>query len=45
MGREQKGQVRDSGKGKWGTLARKPLNSENPVCPRMGHLIGAAWFI
>ena len=33
------------GWGKKGTLARKPLNSEKPVRPRTGLLIGAAWFI
>ena len=33
------------GRGKKGTLARKPLYSENPVRPRTGLLIGAAWFI
>ena len=43
MGREQKG--RGWGRGKKGTLARKPLYSEKPVRPRTRLLIGAAWFI
>ena len=31
------------GRGKKGTLARKPLYFEKPVRPRTGLLIGAAW--
>jgi len=31
------------GRGKKGTLARKPLDFEKPVRPRTGLLIGAAW--
>ena len=33
------------GRGKKGTLPRKPLYSEKPVRPRTWLLIGAAWFI
>ena len=33
------------GRGKKGTLARKPLYSKKPVRPRTGLLIGAAWFV
>jgi len=31
------------GKGKKGMLARKPLDFEEPIWPRTGLLIGAAW--
>jgi len=31
------------GRGKKGTLARKPLDFEKPVHPRTGLLIGVAW--
>jgi len=31
------------GRGKKGTLARKPPDFEKPVCPRTGLLIDAAW--
>ena len=43
MGREQKAKRKGVGKGKKGTLARKPLDFEKPVRPRTGLLIGAAW--
>ena len=44
-GESKKDERRGWGRGKKGTLARKPLYSENPVRPRTGLLIGAAWFI
>ena len=44
-GESKKGEGGGWGRGKEGTLARRPLNSEKPVRPRTGHLIGAAWFI
>jgi len=43
MGREQKVEEAEWGRGKKGTLAHKPLDFEKPVCPRTGLLIGAAW--
>ena len=43
MGREQKGGRKGVGEEKEGTLARKPLDFEKPICPRTGLLIGAAW--
>jgi len=42
MGREQKGGRKGWGRGKKGTLARKPLDFEKPVRPRTVLLIGAA---
>jgi len=42
MGREQKGGKKGWGRGKKGTLARKPVDFERPVRPRTGLLIGAA---
>jgi len=33
------------GRGAEGTLARKPHDSEKPIRPRTGLLIGVAWYI
>jgi len=43
MGKSKKVERRGWGRGKKGTLARKPLDFENPVRPRTGLLIGVAW--
>jgi len=42
-GESKKLKGRGWGRGKKGTLARKPLDFEKPVRPRTGLLIGAAW--
>ena len=42
-GKSNKVKGRGWGRGKKGTLARKPLDFEKPVRPRTGLLIGAAW--
>ena len=43
MGREQNGGSKGVGEGNEGNAARKSLDFENPVRPRAGLLIGAAW--
>ena len=42
-GESKKVEGRGWGRGKKGTLARKPLDFEKPVRPRTGLVIGAAW--
>jgi len=43
MGREQKVGRKGVGRGKEGTLARKPPDFEKPLLPRTGLLFRAAW--